>query len=116
MLQWKQGERVTVMPSSNQTTTTIIHEPIMRNFIQAEKMINAAPIQYHNYLTLMSGTCHLEYKSKLGLLRVITWLSLECIWADRINGRKTQRSVTGDTVLLINHHKALQPPCIKICC
>lgn len=63
----------------------------------------------------MSGTCHLQYRSKLVLLKVIAWLFLKCIWADRINGRKTQRSVTGDTVLLINHHRVLQPPCIRIC-
>lgn len=64
-------------------------------------MINGAPFQYHNYQKLMSGTCHLQYRSKLGLPRVIARLALECIWADRIDGRKTQRSVIGDTVLLI---------------
>lgn len=64
-------------------------------------MINDAPFQYHNYQKLMSGTCHLQYRSKLGLPRVIARLALECIWADRIDGRKTQRSVIGDTVLLI---------------
>lgn len=59
------------------------------------RMINDTPFQYHNYQKLMSGTCHLQYRSKLGLLRVIARLALECIWADRIDGRKTQRSVIG---------------------
>lgn len=79
-------------------------------------MINNVPFQYHNYPKLMSGTCHLQYRSKLGLLRVIAWLALECIWADRIDGRKTQRSVIGDALLLIYYHKVLWPPWIKICC
>ena len=73
-------------------------------------MINDAPFQYHNYPKLMSGTCHLQYRSKLGLLRIIAWLALGCIWADRIDGGKTQRSVIGDTVLLIYHRKVLRPP------
>lgn len=93
------------------------HEPITSNWIQPKKQwLMMPPFQYHNYPKLMSGTCHLQYRSTWGLLRVIAWLALECIWADRIDGRKTQRSVIGDTVLLIYQHKVLRPPWIKICC
>lgn len=41
---------------------------------------DAPPIQYHNYLTLMSGTCHLQYRSKLGVL-AFSWMYLG--WQDQ---------------------------------
>lgn len=107
---WK-GDGCACKPSASITTTVTDHEQLNSG---QERMINDTPFQYHNYPKLMSGTCHLQYRSKLGLLRVIAWLALECIWADRIDGRKTQRSVIGDTVLLIYHHKVLRPPWIKI--
>lgn len=61
---------------------------------------------------LMSGTCHLQYRSKLGLPRVIAQRALECICADGIDGRKTQRSLIGDTVLLIFFpcYRKVDPP------
>lgn len=71
--------------------------------------------QLHNYPKLMSGTCHLQCGSKSELLRVIARLALECIWADRIDGGKTQGSVIGDTALLIYQLRVLWPPWIKIC-
>ena len=63
----------------------------------------------------MSGACRLQYGSKVGLLRVIAGLALKCIWADRIDKRKTQRSVIGDTVVLIHHRKVPPPPLNKNC-
>lgn len=89
------------------------HEPLNSNW---DRMIHDSLFQHHNYLTLMSGSCHLQHRSKLGLLRVIAWLALECIWADRIDGEKTQGSVIGDTALLINHQQVQQWPGIKISC
>ena len=35
----------------------------------------------------------------------MAWLVLECIRVDRIDGRKTHRSVIGDAVVLICHHQ-----------
>lgn len=71
------------------------HEPITSRSFRPDTAIQDGPVRYHNYPTLMSGTCHPWRRSSSGPPGVITRPARECICTDRIDGGKTQWSVMG---------------------